>query len=221
MLQGYTMIILVGGEKGGTGKSTLATALAAMRARRGHDVLLVDADPQGTSTIWAEERAAREISPAIRSVSKVGKTFTQDVRDLAARYEDVIIDAGGRDSRELRGGLVLADRFYTPLQPSAADAWTLDRVEDLVDQARALNGRLRAFVVLTRSFTNPNIPETEDALQVLKEYELLAFSGVVIHERVAYRRALGFGMAPEEMEDGDAKTIHETEALYRHAFESP
>jgi len=50
------MIVLVGGEKGGVGKTTLAVNLAAMRARTGHDVLLVDADKQASANLWASIR---------------------------------------------------------------------------------------------------------------------------------------------------------------------
>ena len=46
------MIVLVGGEKGGVGKTTLAVNLAAMRRRAGHDVLLVDADRQASANLW-------------------------------------------------------------------------------------------------------------------------------------------------------------------------
>ena len=46
------MIVLIGGEKGGTGKTTIATNLAALRAMAGRDVLLVDTDPQGSASYW-------------------------------------------------------------------------------------------------------------------------------------------------------------------------
>lgn len=213
------MIILVGGEKGGTGKSTLATTLAAMRRHRGHDVLLIDSDPQGSSSTWAAERAEQEGVAPVVCVSKYGKAFnTQDVRDLATRYEEVVIDAGGRDSRELRGAMVVADRMYTPLQPSYADAWTLDRMEELVDQASVINERLRSFVVLTRAYADPRIPETQDAIRLLEEYEVLRWSGVVICERVDYRRAFGRGLSVEEFAPSE-KAALETLKLYEHAYE--
>ena len=59
------MIVLVGGEKGGVGKTTLAVNLAAMRARAGHDVLLVDADKQASANLWANIRdQERSIHPS-------------------------------------------------------------------------------------------------------------------------------------------------------------
>ncbi|OTG87931.1 AAA family ATPase, partial [Acinetobacter sp. ANC 3832] len=50
------MIILIGGEKGGSGKSCLAQNLAVYLQQKNHDILLLDADPQGTTTDWVKER---------------------------------------------------------------------------------------------------------------------------------------------------------------------
>lgn len=211
------MIILVGGEKGGTGKSTIATTLAAMRRRRGHDVLLVDADPQGTSRDWADERS--DELPKVVCAALRGRNLHGDLRDFANRYDTIVIDAGGRDSPELRASMVVADRLLSPLQPSWADARTLERMEDLVGQAQGINPDLQASVVLTRASTNPHIPELNDAVQLLKDYALLPFSGSVLYDRVAYRRALGLGLCVEEMSDRDTKATVETEILYRYAFE--
>ena len=102
------MIVLVGGEKGGVGKTTLAVNLAAMRARAGHDVLLVDADKQASANLWASIRDQEKVDPPVRCVQKRGKGLATDVRDLATRYEDIVIDAGGQDSVELRAAMTIA-----------------------------------------------------------------------------------------------------------------
>ena len=70
------MIVLIGGEKGGTGKTTIATNLAALRAMAGRDVLLVDTDPQGSASYWTtsrDENAIKPAWPAFRSSAKVCK----------------------------------------------------------------------------------------------------------------------------------------------------
>ncbi len=210
------MIILVGGEKGGTGKSTIATTLAAMRAHRGHDVLLIDADPQGSATNWATARSDRDVV-RLTCVSKQGPSFRKDVLDLSTRYEDIIIDAGGRDSKELRAAMVVAERLYVPVQPSSADVWTLDTMEQLVDQALAY-GDLDAFVVLSRAYTDRRIPETSGVIDLLGEYQLLQWSQVALGERVDYRRSFGLGLSAEEL-NPVSKAASETLLLYRHAFD--
>lgn len=209
------MILLVGAEKGGVGKTLLATALAAMRAARGNDVLLVDADPQGSASSWAAARSNTGAN-GLTCVSKTGAGLRKDVQDLAERFGDVVIDAGGRDSKELRAAMVVADRMHIPVQPSVADLETLDAMEEIVGQARAFSD-LDVSVVLSRAYTDPRIPETGDAIEWIKDYDALPWSGVVIRERVAFRRAFARGLSPEELE-ADSKAAEEMNALYQHAF---
>ena len=213
------MILLIGGEKGGSGKSTIACTLAAMSAARGRATLLVDADPQGTASAWAAARP--ETAARVVCVPKGGQDFLRDVRDLASRYDTTVIDAGGRDSRELRAGLVLADRLYTPLQPAYADAWTLGRMEELTRQARDVGSAIEAFLVINRASTHPAATEAEElAAYVESEMELVRYAGVILKDRAAWRRALGFGLSVEEMEPADEKAAAEALALYQHAFEA-
>jgi chromosome partitioning protein len=89
------MIVAVLGEKGGTGKTTLATNLAGMRAAEGRDVLIIDADRQGSASYWAEKRTETHPDlPTVQSVQKFGGGLQLAVRDMARRYADLIIDAG-------------------------------------------------------------------------------------------------------------------------------
>ena len=91
------MIILIGGEKGGSGKSCLAQNLAVYLQQKNHDILLLDADPQGTTTDWVKERDANQDLRNIPSVQAAGN-IRQVLEDLSKRYQDIIIDAGGQDS---------------------------------------------------------------------------------------------------------------------------
>ena len=111
------MIVLVGGEKGGVGKTTLAVNLAAKRVHCGYDVLLVDADKQASANLWAGIREEEGVHPPVRCVQKRGKGLAADIRDLARRYEDVIIDAGGQDGVELRGQWPLHNWLSSPFSP--------------------------------------------------------------------------------------------------------
>ena len=80
------MIVLIGGEKGGTGKTTLATNLAAMRALAGRDVLMIDTDPQGSANYWAQSRDEENITPRVACIQKFGKGLPKEVQDLAHRW---------------------------------------------------------------------------------------------------------------------------------------
>jgi len=104
------MILLLGGEKGGTGKSTLATNLAVWLAHKGRDVILVDTDCQRTSSHFVDRRNELGTLPRIHCAEKYGNVF-DTVKDLATRYEYVLVDAGGRDSEELRTAMVVAHKL--------------------------------------------------------------------------------------------------------------
>ena len=161
------MIVLVGGEKGGTGKTTLATNLAALRAAAGRDVLLVDTDRQGSASFWGAVRdeAAGEGAAlaAVPCVQVFGKGVARQLADLAGRYDDVVVDAGGRDSVELRSAMVGAERLYVPVQASQFDVWTLEQMDELVSQAQAINPDLEAGVVINRASTHPRVREADEA----------------------------------------------------------
>jgi chromosome partitioning protein len=216
------MIILIGGEKGGTGKTTLATNLAAKRALAGRDVLLIDTDQQGSANYWAQSRDDSEAKPRrVACVQKFGKGLQAEVQDLSKRYQDIVIDAGGRDSVELRAGLVVADRAYIPIQPSQFDIWTLDRMDELVGSAQGFNSKLRAWVVISRSSTNPSVTDAKDATEILADFSHLELSKVVVRDRIAYRKAAREGLCVDELKpkDRDKKASEEVEALYKEAFD--
>src|SRR3954453_8337587 len=106
---GWRMIVLIAQTKGGVGKSTLAINLAIERSRAGRDVLLVDADEQGTAMDFTALRTEALGSPGYTAVSLAGPAVRTQVLQLQPKYEDIIIDAGGRDTTGLRAGLTVAD----------------------------------------------------------------------------------------------------------------
>jgi chromosome partitioning protein len=213
------MIVLIGGEKGGTGKTTLATNLAAMRALAGRDVLLIDTDPQGSANYWAQSRDEEKIAPRVACVQKFGKGIPAEVKDLATRYDDIIIDAGGRDSVELRSSMVVTEKVYIPIQPSQFDIWTLVQMDELVETARGFNPGLQARVIISRSSTNPSVRESDQAGQLLvADFPNLDLADVTIRDRIAYRKAAKDGMAVVELSPKDPKATEEMEKFYKEVY---
>lgn len=212
------MIILIGGEKGGTGKTTIATNLAAMRAVAGRDVLLIDTDPQGSANYWAQSRDELNIMPRVACVQKFGKGLQAEVKDLAKRYQDIIIDAGGRDSVELRSAMVVANKAYIPIQPSQFDIWTLNQMETLMTTAKGFNTDLEAWVIISRSSTNPSVHESDDTIEILNDFSSLKLASTGIKDRIAYRKAASGGLGVSELKPKDPKATEEMEALYQEVF---
>src|SRR5262249_34871618 len=104
------MIIAVLGEKGGTGKTTLATNLAGMRAAANRDVLIIDAETQCIARYWTEKRDDLHASlSAVHCVQKFGNVILRTVREMESRYDDIVLDIGSGDSREGDSALQVID----------------------------------------------------------------------------------------------------------------
>jgi chromosome partitioning protein len=148
------MIVAIGGEKGGVGKTTLALHLAYLLTKGRQDTLLVDADPQGTASIFCAARDQNDGQPRIQTVMKTGAGVARSVRDLAAKFEHIVIDTGGRDTAELRQAMLVADQVVLPINPTAFNWWTLERMDELVGEIRLQNEALQAFVLLNNVPSN-------------------------------------------------------------------
>jgi chromosome partitioning protein len=105
------MILTVGNTKGGVGKTTIAVNTAIVRAAAGRDVLLVDGDEQKTAITFTELRSAQLGQPGYTAVSLQGSAIRTQVRQLTPKYDDIIIDVGGRDTGSLRAALTVSDTF--------------------------------------------------------------------------------------------------------------
>src|SRR6185312_5345133 len=164
------MIVLIGGEKGGPGKTTIAVNLAAIRTKQTGDLLLIDTDRQPTASYWCSLREDNQIFPRVSSIQKFEKSVRTETLVLKEKYNDIIIDAGGRDSPELRGALLVANKAIFPLRPSQFDLWTLGRLNTLVETAMEVNENLKAYVVINQASTNPAVKETQEAMELVKEF---------------------------------------------------
>jgi chromosome partitioning protein len=194
------MIVLLGSQKGGCGKSTLATNMAAALSHNS-DVVLLDADSQGTSANWVNDRNETE-APTVHCVQRSGN-ITATVRDLAERYEQVVIDAAGRDSQELRTALTIADIVICPFRPSQADVDTIFHLSVVIDTAKDFNSTLRVLGVLTLCPTHPANTEIEDSREYLSEHMEVIPS--IVCDRKAYRDALSEGLSVVEYNNPKAK----------------
>src|SRR5438093_13574441 len=111
------MILVIGSEKGGCGKSTLAINLAVISVREGIDTLLVDTDIQGSCNEFSQRRAELAIAPRIQVMMKQGRNLHRELADLQHRYQRIIVDTSGRDSAELRSSLLLAQTVLLHVHP--------------------------------------------------------------------------------------------------------
>jgi len=184
------VIVALVGQKGGVGKSTLATSLAVAALERGQAVLLVDADPQGTARTWGD--VAAEAGHPAPTVVAMGATMHKpgQLPQVAPGYDLVVIDGPPRHGEIQRAALMVADLAVLPCGPSAADAWALTASLDLLAAARAVRPALRAGVVITRKQGHTALGKGARAALTASGLPVLAAE---LGYRVAYQEALGAG----------------------------
>jgi len=211
------MIVLIGGEKGGTGKTTITVNLACQAARENADLVVVDTDLQRSASLFFIARDESGIEPHIPCIEKRGKTLGKELRNLSGKYDLVLVDAGGRDSMELRYSLAVADEVYIPIQPAQADLWTLEKMQNLVEEAQAFNEDLAAFVLLNRCSNNPRNLDAQEAREFLNDYPAFSPLRTETKERVVYQRIFRSGQSVQEHAK-DNSAIEEMQNLYKEIF---
>lgn len=205
------MILAVGNVKGGVGKTTLAVNLAIARAHEGRDVLLVDGDEQGTALLFTELRTAQVGTSGYTAVRLQGTALRTQVRQLTPKYDDLIIDVGGRNTGSLRAALTIADTLLIPVQPRSFDIWAVDQVAELVKDLRAINPTLRAVTVLNAA--DPQGRDNDDAVEAMHEIAGLEVLPLTIGRRKAFPNAAARGRAVTEAIPRDVKAVAELQAL--------
>jgi chromosome partitioning protein len=212
------MIVTIGNTKGGVGKTTLAIQLALARAIAGRDVLLVDGDRQGSSQMAVAIRAEADRKPGIACVHYPdGAVLRPQVQRQAGKYDDVLIDAGGRDSTALRAALVLSDVLLVPFLPRSVDVWALADIAALVDEACSVRDGLRVYAVLNAA--DPGVSsDNADAAAALADFPQLQLLDAPIRRRKAFANAVGEGLSVDELNPRDPKACDELVTLVRMVF---
>ena len=198
------MIILLGSQKGGCGKSTIAINLACGLAQKGCDVILVDADPQQNSANWVRDRDETTL-PKVHCIQRYGD-IKSTLKDLNERYEYVVVDVAGHDSKELRTAMLVADILIVPFRPSQLDLDTLPHLTEVIDQATSFNDNLKSYGLLTLAPTNKANKEIGQANDYLSDFPILTPLATVIHDRKIYRDVLADGKGVMEANNAKAAT---------------
>ncbi|GLX83818.1 chromosome partitioning protein ParA [Thalassotalea loyana] len=177
------MMILVGGEKGGSGKSCLAQNLAVYFAKHKQAiVLMVDCDPQRTTSDWIHARNADPSLPAINCIQLYGK-IRNDLLSLVQHYDYVIVDCGGQDNLALRASMSVADHVLIPLRPKRRDLKTVPHMEDMLSTCKMVNPKLNASFVITQCPSLPN-----QANRILEAKDVCRSYGINVLNAVTFNR---------------------------------
>lgn len=213
------MIIAIANTKGGVGKTTLAVQIAVSRALAGRDVWLIDGDRQGTAAAAIAARSEAERVPGIACAQYPdGPQLRSQVQQQAHKWDDIVIDVGGRDSTALRASLVLADVLLVPFAPRSYDVWALEDMALLVDEARSVRDGLNAYAVLNIADPGERSTDNAEAAEAVADVPQFTYLPTVIRRRKAFSNAGGSGLAVSELTPKDPKAIAEMAALMDIVF---
>lgn len=207
------MIYTVGGIKGGSGKTTVATNLAIWLAQKS-DVLLVDADEQETATdftAWREETLKGEVG--YTSIKLTGENVRREILKLKNKFDHIVIDTGGRDTTSQRAAIFVSDVLLLPFNPRSFDIWTVVKLQKLLEEIRSVKPEeLKAYSFLNRADVRGS--DNFDAGDALAQIEGIAFLDTALGNRKAFSNASGRGLSVIELNPTDEKATTELTNLF-------
>jgi chromosome partitioning protein len=207
------MIILVGSNKGGCGKSTTVINLAIAYAKNNYEVLIIDADRQSTASRWSGDREHYQHTPYIQVLQKYDN-LQPALNQIKSKYDIVLVDVAGRNSRELLSAMLVADLLICPLQCSQPDLDTLDELKEQITRAIDFNPHLKTYIYHTMASTNTKVKDNErkEFIDYVKQFEDFKVLTSINYFRKIYKDAMSEGKSVLELTNIEA--ISEVSDLY-------
>ena len=194
-------------QKGGSGKTTLATNIAHALKLSGESVLLVDADPQGSARDW---NAANE-GKLLSVVGLDRETLPVDLKGIESGYDWIVIDGAPQVAKLSAAAIRAADVVIIPVQPSPYDVWsTADLVELIKARQEVTGGKPKAVFLVSRAIRNSKL--SREVVEALQGYGLPTLKAGTT-QRVIYPTTASHGLTV--MSDPGCEAAMEIMAIVR------
>jgi len=204
-------IIAIVGNKGGAGKTTLTVNLAAGISRK-HSIVVIDADPQGSSLQW------RAIAGDNVSFPVYAPTFSlrEQARQYAKKNEYILIDCPPSvHASQTLAALEFVDLALIPVQPSPVDLWATVHIEKAINEAREVNPGLKAMLVINQLEARTTLSKL--VRDVLSEIAL-PIADTAVRRRAVYRNSALEGKSVFDIGKRGADAAAELDSLIREVI---
>lgn len=210
-------VIAVANQKGGAGKSTLATNLAVMFASDKKKVLLIDADTQQNTTLkWHADRAQyKEMVVPIDVCGLTARNLMPSTQSYKKQYDIIIIDGGARITAEAHAAVGAADFLIVPVKAVKADVDSTSVFLEVVAQNMEVRDDLIAGILINE--VNERTSLAKSMIEELKAFEdLFGIFEQRIGSYQAFRDAISSGLGVTELsERSSAKAANQMKAFYK------
>jgi chromosome partitioning protein len=207
------VIISVVNQKGGTGKTTIATNIAACFAGEGKDVLLIDADPQRSALDWRADRP--DDKPQVQTIGLPVRNLHQEIAPFRKKYDVIVVDGGGRVTATARASVMIADFVIVPTLASKPDVLsTQDFFKQVIEEVTTVK-EVQGAILINQVQTGTVI--NRDCREQLGSLGYPIFS-TALHLYVVYKEAIAAGLSVVEYQ-GKSKAAQEMEIFFAEVKE--
>ena len=211
-----SVVIAVANQKGGAGKSTLATNLAVMFAEDKKKVLLIDADTQQNTTLrWHADRAQYDDQVAALDVCGLtARNLLPSTQSFRKQYDVIIIDGGARITAEAHAAVGAADFLIVPVKAVKADVDSTAVFLEVVAQSMEVRDDLVAGILINEVNERTSLAKT-----MIEELKAFESSFGIFENRIgsyqAFRDAISSGLGVVELGGAGVKAANQMRAFYK------
>lgn len=192
------MIISILNQKGGSGKTTIATNLAYALLLKNKKVLIADSDPQGSARDWSNVKNGE-----ILTVLGLDRpSLAKDITTIKDNYDHIIIDGAPQLSTHTAAAIKSSDIILIPVMPSPYDLWAIADLVEAIKTKQEMGSKLKAYILISRAVKNTKI--AAEIKDVVVEYGLPLLNSFTT-QRVSYPDSAAKGLTIFHTQDKNAQ----------------